>query len=57
MILNKSYYEIVASCKLINYTEALVRTEYWTDGLKDYECIWLQDNDRALPSTVKTHNL
>lgn len=48
---HKSYHEIVETCTLVDYTEEYVRTEYWTDGIKDYQCIWLPNNFRTLPST------
>ena len=47
----KSYNEIVASSKLLNYTEDNFREETWEDSKYIYYCIWMPQNETSLPST------
>ena len=47
----KSYNEIVASCKLLNYTEEEFREETWEDSEYIYYCIWMPQNETPFPST------
>lgn len=47
----KSYNEIVASSKLLDYTEDNLREETWEDSKYIYYCIWTPQNETNLPSS------
>ena len=47
----KSYNEIVASSKLLDYTEDNFREEIWEDSKYIYYCIWMPQNETNLPSS------
>lgn len=53
--MNKSYKEIVASCKCVDYYDFIFGTkEVWEDA-EDvlYVCIWLPQNNGYLPTTIE----
>lgn len=49
----KTYFEIVESCRLENYTEtASTSKEIWIDGTHRYHCLWFSEF-RELPLTIR----
>lgn len=59
---NKSYNEIVASCRLVDYREEFaakgsVWVEYWADEAKQYKAVFSNFRDSLLPLTIYTHEL
>ncbi len=47
----KSYNEIVASSKLLEYNEDTFREETWEDSNFMYYCVWMPQNETSLPSS------
>lgn len=50
---NLSYKEIIANCKLLDFsitTEGVV--EVWADNVYIYRCVWAKDTDREIPLTI-----
>lgn len=57
--MNKSYYEIVATCKLHDYREEFaangsVWKEYWLDTDKTYTALFTNYQTSLLPHTIYT---
>ena len=53
---NKSYKEIINTCKCLDYYDCSLGTkEVWEDDSDDklYVCIWMPQNDSPLPSTIE----
>jgi hypothetical protein len=54
--MNKSYTEIVKTCKLIDYTEEEIgRIERWEDTnttTTKYTCLWFWSNEDKCPNTI-----
>lgn len=48
----KSYNEITETSELVNYTEDVERVETWMDSAYMYKCIWLEQNNGWLPTTI-----
>lgn len=46
------YNEIVATGKLIDYTEGVVRVEIWELPNQIVECFWLPQNQGTFPTTI-----
>ena len=58
--MNKSYLEIVKTCKLIGYREEFVAKgsvwkEYWQDTGKKYTALFTNHQVGHLPLTIYTH--
>lgn len=57
--MNKSYWEIVKTCKLRDYREELagkhsVWMEYWQDSNKEYAALFTNNQTGFLPFTIFT---
>lgn len=57
--MNKSYYEIVKTCKLLDYREEFaakgsVWKEYWQDIGKQYVALFSNHQTHLLPLTIYT---
>lgn len=50
---NKSYLEIIHSCKLLDYVNMPFLAEIWQDDAHEYTCVWLPENLGKLPTTIK----
>lgn len=49
---NKSYLDILHSCKLLDYVDKPFLAEIWYDDTHEYTCVWLPQNNGELPSTI-----
>lgn len=59
---NKSYNEIVSTCKLIDYklelaANARLWVEYWQDEKKEYRALFSETGNSAFPLTYFTKDL
>lgn len=57
--MNKSYYEIVKTCKLVDYREEFaakgsVWKEYWQDTDRKYTAMFSSQQTHFLPLTIYT---
>jgi len=48
----KSYYEIVATSKLVGFEDSPLVIEYYRDENFAYSCVWLPQNNSFIPSTI-----
>ena len=56
--MNKSYLQITESCTLLDFKEVSPNwfVETWLDENFAYDCHWLPQNQRILPTTIKQYD-